>query len=552
MSAARVTTVLTLMVLASGCFVPRNEDAQADDHRCTACHGSPANGTDPVSQAAPPFDTKGNTDQASPGVGAHRQHLKASGTHQAVACEECHVVPKRVSDPGHDDNGGTAELTFGSLARRDGGTVPTYDPQTHTCGNTYCHNAAVKPSVWTDPKSSSEACGSCHALPPPAPHTANGNCSLCHDQVVAADRSFVDPSLHVNGHLDVRGMTCGSCHGHDDAGAPPTSLDGGTTSAQRGVGAHAAHLRGNSFTRDTRCTDCHQVPSELGSPGHLNGTVDVFFSGQPATGPRDAGVRFDSTSLTCSVWCHAPQGGGVSSSPAWTRQGVALGCDACHGAPPPAPHPQVARCQLCHHNAAADGGFIDRTLHVNGVVDVTIDTSCTACHGTGNSAAPPKDTYGNTETTAVGVGAHQKHLTTTNAKPLECAECHAVPATVDSPKHLNGTVEVKLSGVATSYGIAATYDPATHTCNTYCHNMGQILGTSPGGSAHAPVWNLVDGVQASCGGCHGFPPPAPPTGRHPARSDCGTCHPNVAVDGGSVTWIRADLHIDSRITFALP
>jgi predicted CxxxxCH...CXXCH cytochrome family protein len=546
--------LLLAALFAAGCLVPRNEDnGQTADNRCTSCHGSPDNQGDVVARAAPPFDTKGNTDTASPGVGAHRYHLNASGTHAAVACEECHVVPKRVSDPGHDDHGGAATITFGTLATKtDGGPAPTYDAENHSCANTYCHGAAVKPAVWTAPRGSTEACGSCHALPPPAPHPASTECSMCHDKVVDATRTIIDPSLHVNGTVDVRALTCGSCHGQGDGGAPPRSLDGGTTPDNPGVGAHTAHLRGNNFSRDTLCTDCHKVPTEVGSPGHANGTVDVVLSGLPTVGRRDAGATFDATTLTCNAWCHTPEGG-AATSPKWTRTGAApLGCDGCHGAPPAAPHPQVARCSVCHNNALPDGGFVDRSLHVNGVIEVIQATGCTACHGSGMDPAPPKDTSGNTATTAVGVGAHQKHLTTTITRPLACPDCHRVPTELSSPGHLNGTVEVQLTGTAAAFNAAATYNPANHTCNTYCHNMSQVLGTSAGGTTPMPVWNQVDGVQANCSGCHGFPPPPPPMGRHPARTDCGSCHPNVAVDGGSVTWVRPELHVDSHITFALP
>ena len=57
------------------------------------------------------------------------------------------------------------------------------------------------------------------------------------------------------------------------------------------------------------------------------------------------------------------------------------------------------------------------------------------CHGGEASNAPPNSLSGVTETTSVGVGAHQKHLdpASTWHRPVACADCHVVPADVGSP-----------------------------------------------------------------------------------------------------------------------
>ena len=45
-------------------------------------------------------------------------HLLGSDLAQALACPECHVVPAKLSDPGHID--GHTEPTFGALAQSNG------------------------------------------------------------------------------------------------------------------------------------------------------------------------------------------------------------------------------------------------------------------------------------------------------------------------------------------------------------------------------------------------------------------------------------------------
>ena len=59
-----------------------------------------------------------------------------------------------------------------------------------------------------------------------------------------------------------------------------------------------------------------------------------------------------------------------------------------------------------------------------------------------------------------------------------------------------------------------------------------------------PEWTRVDGSQATCGSCHGLPPPAP----HPYYAEaCSDCHENVAAD--NVSFLRPDLHVDGVVTF---
>jgi predicted CxxxxCH...CXXCH cytochrome family protein len=185
----------------------RHVDGNVDvkfDSSSTACHGS----TNP----APPFDLSGSSATSSPGVGAHQAHVLGSARARAVQCNECHVVPDDVFAPGHLDSSLPAELAFSGVAAAFGGT-PSY--AAGACTNTSCHGGAfpsghasggtnLAPS-WTQVDGTQAACGSCHGLPPPGPHplgSLNPICNACHQNVLADNTTFIDPSLHVNGVVD--------------------------------------------------------------------------------------------------------------------------------------------------------------------------------------------------------------------------------------------------------------------------------------------------------------------------------------------------------------
>jgi predicted CxxxxCH...CXXCH cytochrome family protein len=115
-----------------------------------------------------------------------------------------------------------------------------------------------------------------------------------------------------------------------------------------------------------------------------------------------------------------------------------------------------------------------------------------------------------------------------------------VPATVGAPGHIDGTAQLKFSGVATSLGSAATWNGAANTCGNYCHDPAAVVGPT-GAKNPTPLWTRVDGSQTACAQCHGLPPPAP----HPARADCFSCHQDI---DSNFVFLRPDLHVDGRVT----
>jgi predicted CxxxxCH...CXXCH cytochrome family protein len=141
---------------------------------CTMCHGGADNPT-----GAPPGAIWGKAGDPGRGggtidavrIGAHTSHLSARHALAApVACSSCHVVPADAFAPGHLD-GSTATVTFSGIAALG---TPSWARATATCAS-YCHGATlgggtVASPVWTTTDGSQIACGSCHGLPPPAPH----------------------------------------------------------------------------------------------------------------------------------------------------------------------------------------------------------------------------------------------------------------------------------------------------------------------------------------------------------------------------------------------
>lgn len=514
---------------------------------CASCHGDPSRAGDALVRSAPPRDLSGASEPSYPGVGAHLIHLQATATHGPIPCAECHVVPDRTDAPGHADDPPPAELAFGALAS-SGGREPAYDAVARRCSDGYCHGQAA--AVWTEPRDSAEACGSCHGLPPPAPHPQSERCDTCHGEVIGQDRGFLQPALHVNGNVEVGDGACNACHGSGDDPAPPRDLAGNTRRTALGVGAHQVHLTGGGFGRPLACAECHHVPETADDPEHADGLpADVLF-----TGPAVAGAHaplWDREQARCSdTYCHAPSStSGEALSPSWVEPG-ALGCTSCHGLPPPAPHPQLEDCSQCHADVvgADDRTIIDVTRHVDGNVDFEFDQACNACHG-GDNAAPPRSLAGDEATSAPGVGAHQAHvLGSDRARAVPCADCHTFPSGVLDEGHLDSPppAELVFSGAAVAFDATPVYENGV-CANTPCHGAVFPKGNDSGGSLTVPEWTRVDGSQAACGSCHGLPPPAP----HPYYTpNCGGCHENIGSD--NETFLRPDLHVDGVVTFTLP
>jgi predicted CxxxxCH...CXXCH cytochrome family protein len=340
--------------------------------------------------------------------------------------------------------------------------------------------------------------------------------------------------------------SCASCHGTGADPAPPEALGGETSTDARGVGAHQAHLGTTSFATIT-CEQCHDVPSSLDAPGHVDSAWPAEVRLVKLDGTLDP-TGFDAAdTLTCTTWCHgAKLTGGALTTPLWTKvDGTQDACGTCHGNPPPGtaekPHPARTDCGTCHSADVPDGV----SVHVDGVLNLSIDgdtdadtgieaTCASSCHGDDTSPAPPADTSGNTDTTARGVGAHRSHLAGGIGAPVACSACHVVPESFDDGHADASPAEIVFGGVAVAEGADPVWDGATCS-DSYCHSG------KGGGSVPSPTWTTVDGTQAACGSCHSLPPPSP----HPTSTACEGCHAPVA--GAGMTIADPSRHVNGVV-----
>ena len=510
---------------------------------CDACHGG---GGDP----APPAALDGAMLPSDPGVGAHDAHLRGGSLRGPLDCDECHIVPAALGDPGHIDQTAGAELTFGPLATTDG-SVPVYDAVRNTCSDVYCHGASLtggsEPSpIWTAIPADPGECGRCHGAPPPAPHPAWNNCNACHPGTVRVDGTIdLAGGLHVNGQIDAQIPGCDGCHGSAGNAAPPKALNGSVNTASLGVGAHQTHLTGSVLRGPIPCNSCHVVPASVVTAGHMDAApnAEVTFSGLATA--DGAAPQWNRATATCSgVYCHgATRPGGVHTQPVWTRvDGTQAVCGSCHGVPPPAPHVASPRCDLCHTRTVRANGTINvaNGTHINGQVDVEMP-ACGGCHGTPGNPGPPAGLDGAVSTADPGVGAHATHLNGgALSGPVACTECHVVPAAIEAVGHMDATpgAEVTFGRLATTGGIVPAYNAVTNRCsNVYCHGA-----SLPGGTNVQPQWTVVNGTQAACGTCHGAPPPAP----HVQNNNCNSCHPNTVNANGTIN-VAGGLHINGTV-----
>lgn len=220
------------------------------------------------------------------------------------------------------------------------------------------------------------------------------------------------------------------------------------------IGAHQQHLTTNPYRTPIACQECHQVPVQPVSTGHMDGQpAAVQF--QPALssylantheGALAPNAAYTAANATCSTnYCHdsnffknGSNNGwsgvtGTVPQPIWSNTSMlnqttptAADCGKCHGYPPDTStgkHPaSVNDCDTCHPHVAAGGlGFKALNtpgieLHMNGKVE---GGGCNGCHAydvVGATYAGNVWSGGTwTHTTArdgigQGWGAHVKHI----------------------------------------------------------------------------------------------------------------------------------------------
>lgn len=570
-------------------------DCHLESGACASCHGGQDNST-----GAPPIGLHGETEPTSRAVGAHTVHLTGSNMAGPIDCDFCHVVPLSSLDSSHYDGQSSpvmvdsiAELTFGGYA--DGGGA-VWNRSNTTCENIYCHGAftggaSENSPVWTD---TSVECGSCHDVgSDPASlgwkhafHINKGelSCGDCHANVVDTNLNYVDPFLHVNGVADTltrdqsvcdrchgpSGFACTACHGgvDNETGAPPSDLNGYTSTDSIGVGAHTAHLEGGDLAEAIPCVTCHVVPVSIDDPGHLEdnweGIAEITWSGLAG----DSAV-WDRVNATCEAsYCHGKFSGGKGvNAPIWTGTNQAE-CGSCHDAGNDPNDINIhhavhtgslgIECYYCHGNVVdLSLAISDRSLHVNGSIDTDMPDSakcaychadgpesCVHCHGgTDNlTGAPPIGLRGESATTDLAVGAHTAHLEgRLISDGVACTECHLYLTNFSDPGHYDADSIAELTWGPLA-GESSSWDRTAGTCSdTYCH--GNFSG---GYNGSDPVWTGT--AQGHCGSCHDYGlSPGTLLGKHSKHVNaeslpCAACHYTIVDE--SLTIIGPDLHVN--------
>ncbi|HET9596370.1 MAG TPA: CxxxxCH/CxxCH domain-containing protein, partial [Anaeromyxobacteraceae bacterium] len=538
---------------AGGVAVGPTDPTPIDVASCTRCHGDPSNGN-----AAPPMSVRGETATTAMGVGAHQAHLSTTKLRAPLRCDDCHQVPRTVSEQGHM-GGPWATVKF-DAERSDrlaltGGASPQYvraaDGTSGTCSNVYCHGATLGAGgrnttpEWTLVDGSQKQCDSCHGAPPtkaghPAVASDVTKCAGCHPATVDASGKILANGAHMDGKVDAAGGhpagwsdpsqhgaaanagglgSCQTCHGVD--------LTGGSV----GVSCDQCHSSGTPAWR-TNCTFCHGDSTRFANPA----APPKGAAGQTATTDRSVGAHQShlvagplAGAIACSE-CHLVPTNVLDASGQHVdgKREITFGTLARTASAAASFDATGATCATYCHGATLAGGSQKTPAWTGTFAPGQTTLSCTSCHG-----APPP--------TASGVHAKVTQVT-------QCATCHA--ATVDATgavlvaggKHVNGAVDRAnyhpagwfVAGSGGAHPAAANTAQGAAACVT-CH--GDVSGTGgyvpvacadchkAGGTAN----DFGTAAAASCTGCHGnaalTATPASPLNAAPPRATAGNTRP---------------------------
>jgi len=395
-----------------------------------------------------------------------------------------------------------------------------------------------------------------------------GPCKGCHGDDLSgglAKKSCLD--CHAQGPLG----GCTTCHGGADAsGLPYPDLSWKTDPRHdAGVGAHLAHANPRYFEA-IACKECHLIPTQLNSEGHLfdraetltsDFRAEVVFSDLAKAWGTQASYQQDSLAGSCTVYCHgiSLKNPGSGSIPHWLSED-SIGCGSCH--PVPMVNNGGADCTVCHQQSVSlctagtedcytvtDGvavRFASKSQHMDGQTPIGNkgdEGTCYACHGTAQTqAAPAPDLHGKSDISSVTVGLHKIHVGNSSLRRgIPCSDCHNMPSTYDSPGHIDSDLpaEVVFSDLANGKlrdpdtTLVATWDRETGTCtNVYCHSRPQ--------STVGAVWKWTETLSGGlvCNSCHKGKKDYP-------LNYCQTCHFNFYIDGE----LDPNKHLNGQLDF---
>ncbi len=456
-----------------------------DYTRCSFCHGQQRQG-------------------GISGVVCDECHQSMTGRRMDSDCGFCHSAPSfsKQQDARFEDVYGNKDKALAAVGAHDAHALETEIHTAYACSVCHPVYASLDDSGHLDETPAADVVFT--GLAGSRAAYDSGECSsiLCHgDGVVTADA----PAW-----TDENPLGCNSCH---DDGEHPESM----------YGSHEVHVLAG-----LTCAGCHMDVVDgqntiIDKQLHVNGEKDILL----ALGQYDPATR------TCTNTCHADAEWGGEYHPsgfvAKERHGRAFilheqDCTRCHGEDLQGGGSGVS-CDGCHLKNA----------------DATLAGNCTFCHGgvDNESGAPPEGVFGESERSDPQVGAHSRHVSTTEHHgAFDCSECHTKPASFTDAGHLDGDGQAE---VALKSG---SYDSESGVCSANeCHGNGRTSGSSP-------TWTSVQAL--TCTGCHddgSRQASSRLSGMHDKhvrdlRLDCTNCH--KAVLDAQENFVNVGLHVNGQ------
>ncbi|MBN1301522.1 MAG: hypothetical protein JW995_09940 [Melioribacteraceae bacterium] len=333
-------------------------------NECTACHGSEyAGGTaSPSCVTCHASINVHQTGLTNPSSNNFHGKFMADNNFELVSCTSCH---------GESFSGGmsasTCESCHSSIAVHQQGII--------TAGSPNFHGKYLISTNWE-----MDNCSTCHGASYSGGLVAS-TCNTCHSAASGPE-------------------ACNTCHGDFNNGsmvAPPNDLAGESSTAFKGVGAHATHLYNVSVSENIQCYECHPEPESVA--GHIDALPATIQFGEFTN--TAATASYDFNNYTCSnTYCHgnfvfkksesslpvmftADEMTGNNYSPVWNIvDGSQAACGTCHGkidesgnliTALPNGHSgtwELNQCSTCHQGVVDDeGNIIDKMKHINGIAN---------------------------------------------------------------------------------------------------------------------------------------------------------------------------------------
>ncbi len=401
---------------------------------------------------------------------------------------------------------------------------------------------------------------------------SNKICEACHtfDASQAVGVKFHGYDMTVGGDPDHYNLgDCMTCHSHNQ-GFKPSSCNACHNASSALADSHGVHYNtatvvtaintNNDSTAGNyifQCGNCHSgtnhnagvVSGVQAAEVSLAGTGTYSADAALAGTDVGAGGNFNYTAGTCNTNdCHQDGKGGAPNYNGATLQWsvTTLNCTGCHNSNAAATGNEMATgahtahmddgaimtdksCQTCHDATldVSDVAIADKTLHVNGVVNVAIlgtydggnnyaANSCDAvyCHSDGKSTpnyvtvdwtttiGDCVSCHGGPGTTTTLSASHLAHIgtdaTDTNKQfGFTCDDCHAQTAssninigTVDN--HVNQARDVAVSVANGGTGTIGGDFAAGSCATTLCHG------------STTPDWTAGATTTGDCSACHGM------------------------------------------------